>query len=292
MSLEHTRVRANGLSFHVALAGPERGPLVLLLHGFPEFWYGWRHQADALAAAGYRVAMPDQRGYGDSDKPRGVRHYALDILADDVAAMALALGAERFAVVGHDWGGMVAWQLGARNAASLTGVAILNAPHPATFASFALTHPLQAMRSAYVALFQLPWVPEALLSARESAALALALTSTSRPGTFSEAELQQYRAAWSKDGALTCMLDWYRAMPLARPSTERVRLPVQIIWGDRDTALEKGLAEAGAARCDHAQVLHVSDASHWVHHEEAAVVNGALLEFLARCRRGPEALRP
>jgi pimeloyl-ACP methyl ester carboxylesterase len=106
MSLRHTRIAANGLSFHVALAGPEQGPLVLLLHGFPEFWYGWRHQADALAGAGYRVAMPDQRGYGDSDKPRGVRHYALDILADDVAAMALALGAERFVVVGHDWGGM------------------------------------------------------------------------------------------------------------------------------------------------------------------------------------------
>ncbi|MBT2327055.1 alpha/beta hydrolase [Variovorax paradoxus] len=280
MSLVHTRISANGLSFHVAVAGPREGPLVMLLHGFPEFWYGWRHQVDALAGAGYRVAMPDQRGYGASDKPKGVHNYALDILADDVAAMAIALGAGRFAVVGHDWGGMVAWQLASRNSEDLIGAAILNAPHPATFASYALTHPLQAMRSAYVALFQLPWVPETLLSARNCSALALALTSTSRPDTFDDAELDQYRAAWSIDGALTCMLNWYRAMPIARTSAARIRVPVRIIWGDRDSALEKGLAGAGAACCDDAQVLHLRDATHWVHHEEVAAVNAALVDFL------------
>ena len=285
MSIDHRRIAANGLRFHVALAGPGDGPLVILLHGFPEFWYAWRHQADALANAGYRVAMPDQRGYGDSDKPRGLSHYVLDTLADDVVALAAALGGGRFAVVGHDWGGMVAWQLASRKPAGLTGAAILNAPHPATFASFAMTHPLQAMRSAYVPLFQLPWLPELLLGARGHAALALALTGTSRPGTFDEAALARYRTAWSAEGALTCMLDWYRAMPLARPATARIRVPVRIVWGDRDTALEKGLAEAGAARCEHAQVLHVREATHWVHHEEPAVVNAALTDFLATLPR-------
>ena len=285
MSIDHRRIAANGLRFHVALAGPEQGLLVILLHGFPEFWYGWRHQADALAQAGYRVAMPDQRGYGDSDKPRGLRHYVLDTLANDVTAIAAALGATRFAVVGHDWGGMVAWQLASRKSAGLMGVAILNAPHPATFAAFAMTHPLQAMRSAYVPLFQLPWLPELLLGARDHAALALALTGTSRPGTFDDAALARYRAAWSTEGALTCMLDWYRAMPLARASTARIRVPVRIIWGDRDAALEKGLAEAGAARCEHAHVMHIRDASHWVHHEEADVVNAELAGFLATLPR-------
>jgi epoxide hydrolase 4 len=285
MSIDHRRIAANGLRFHVALAGPQDGPLVILLHGFPEFWYGWRHQADALAEAGYRVAMPDQRGYGDSDKPQGLRHYVLDTLVDDVIALAAALGGSRFAVVGHDWGGMVAWQLAGREPAGLAGAAILNAPHPATFASFAMTHPLQAMRSAYVPLFQLPWLPELLLGARDHAALSLALTGTSRPGTFDEAALARYRTAWSTEGALTCMLDWYRAMPLARASAARIRVPVRIIWGDRDAALEKGLAEAGAARCEHAQVLHIRDASHWVHHEEAAVVNAELVDFLAALPR-------
>jgi pimeloyl-ACP methyl ester carboxylesterase len=111
--------------------------------------------------------------------------------------------------------------------------------------------------------------------------LTLALTGTSRPGTFDDTELEQYRAAWSADGALPCMLNWYRAMPFARTSPARIRVPVQVIWGDRDVALEKGLAEAGAACCDHAQVLHIRDATHWLHHEEAAVVNAALADFLA-----------
>ncbi len=279
--IEHLEVPANGLRLHVALAGPPQGPLVVLLHGFPEFWWAWRHQIGALAAAGWRVAAPDQRGYGTSDKPSGRSAYALDTLADDILALASALGHERFTVVGHDWGGIVAWQLAARAPGRIERAAILNAPHPATLLPHALGHPGQLLKSAYVVFFQMPLVPEWTLGANGHAALARALTLSSRPGTFAEADLARYREAWSQPGALTAMLNWYRAVAVSRPASQaRIRMPVRIIWGDRDTALDRQLADEGAARCDHAEVFHIAEATHWVQHEEAARVNALLLEFL------------
>lgn len=278
--VEHQRVEANGLNFHVATAGPATGPLVMMLHGFPEFWYGWRHQMGALADAGFRVAAPDQRGYGQSDKPRGVPSYGLDTLADDVIALAAALGHAEFTVVGHDWGGMVAWHLAGRNPEEVKQTVILNAPHPATFSSYAFTHPLQFLRSMYVGFFQVPWLPETALRANGCAALKMALTGTSNPGTFTEAELVHYQEAWERAGALTAMLNWYRAMPLERLERARIATPLQVIWGDSDTALGKGMAEAGAAWCDQSQVVHLKGATHWLHHERASTVNALLTEFL------------
>ncbi|MGE5864135.1 MAG: alpha/beta fold hydrolase, partial [Rhizobacter sp.] len=125
-------LRANGLAFHACAAGPDDGPLVLLLHGFPESSAAWRHQIGPLARAGWRVVAPDQRGYGQTSRPRGRSAYRIDALADDVEGLARALGADRYAVVGHDWGGLVAWHLASRGAEGLERMAILNAPHPAT----------------------------------------------------------------------------------------------------------------------------------------------------------------
>lgn len=280
------RLSANGLNFNLAIAGRPNAPLVILLHGFPEFWYGWHLQIDALAGAGWQVAAPDQRGYAESDKPAGVERYVLDILADDVLALADALHAERFVVVGHDWGGMVAWHLAARNPERLLGAAILNAPHPATFNSFAIAHPRQFARSAYLALFQVPWLPELMLSAYEFAALTFALTRTSRPGTFGDDTLARYRTAWAEEGALTTMLNWYRAIPMSKPQTRKIKVPVRVIWGDSDSALESGLAEAGVAYCRRGEVFHIPQASHWLHHEEPEQVNSLLMEFLGQIRSG------
>jgi len=131
LAFEHVLLRS-GLRLHIVAAGPTDGPVVVLLHGFPEFWYGWRHQIGALSEAGLRVVAPDQRGYNLSDKPLGIAAYRLDRLAEDVVGLAAALGRERFAVVGHDWGGVVAWHLAARFPERVTRAAILNAPHPAT----------------------------------------------------------------------------------------------------------------------------------------------------------------
>jgi pimeloyl-ACP methyl ester carboxylesterase len=158
--VENVRLTANGIELHATIAGPAHGPLVILLHGFPEFWYGWRHQIGPLAAAGLRLTAPDQRGYNLSDKPAGIAAYRVDNLADDVLGLADALGCKRFAVVGHDWGGVVAWHLAGRNPDRVTRAAILNAPHPATLWRHARRHPAQLRKSWYVAFFQMPLVPE------------------------------------------------------------------------------------------------------------------------------------
>ncbi|RYY83610.1 MAG: alpha/beta hydrolase [Comamonadaceae bacterium] len=279
-------VAANGLSFHVLLAGPEDGPPVVLLHGFPEFSYGWRHQVDALANAGFRVIVPDQRGYGQTSKPEGTTAYVIDRLADDVLEIAAVLGHPRFSVVGHDWGGIVAWHLASRNPHEIRAAAILNAPHPATFASYAFRHPLQLLRSMYVGFFQVPWLAEAALRANDFAALAMALTGTSKAGTFGDADLARYREAWRQPGALTAMLNWYRALPLSRTEHARVRCPAKVIWGDADTALGKGMAEAALKFCDRGEVVHLPDATHWLHHEQPERINTLLVAFLQRSWQG------
>jgi pimeloyl-ACP methyl ester carboxylesterase len=279
--VEHHRVSANGQTFYCAAAGPDDGPPVVLLHGFPEMSYGWRHQLAALAAAGLRVLAPDQRGYGHSSKPRGVRAYALDTLADDVVALAARLGHRRFSLVGHDWGGIVAWRLAGRAASPVDRLVILNAPRIDVFARYAIRHPLQLAMSSYVAAFQVRGLAEVALAAGGHALLRAALAGSSRPGTFSAEELEVYRQAWSMPGALTSMLNWYRAPPARpAPAASRVKAPTLVLWGDRDTALQPGLAEASAAVCDEADVRHLADATHWLHHEHPQRINAALTRFL------------
>ena len=281
---ESLRVQVNGIDLHAVAAGPPDGPLVILLHGFPEFWWGWRRQIAPLAAAGLRVVAPDQRGYNLSSRPEGVAAYAVDILADDVLALGTALGRDRFAVVGHDWGAILGWHLAARNPERIDRVAILNGPQLATLRDHMARHPWQLPRIGYFALFQLPLIPEAGLRAGNFAALAAGLRATSRSGTFTEEVLAPYRDAWSRLGALTAMLNWYRAAARHAPSLrrDRIAIPVRIIWGNRDVALDRRLAEAGAALCDRAEVIHLPDATHWLQHEMAEEVNAHLVGFLTR----------
>jgi pimeloyl-ACP methyl ester carboxylesterase len=279
-AISHETVSLSGIDLHVAIAGDADAPLVLMLHGFPEFWGAWRRAIGPLVAAGWRVVVPDQRGYAASSKPRGIAAYALDVLADDVVGIAMRLGARRFALVGHDWGGIVAWHVAARNAAAVERLIILNAPHPCSLAPYALTHPGQMLRSMYVGFFQLPAVPEAVLGANDFALLAGALTQSSRRGTFSDAELTEYRRAWAVPEALRAMIDWYRAMPVSTPTTQKITAPVRILWGDADTALQPGLAEAALRYCEEGEAIHLLGASHWLHHEEPEKVHTRLNEFL------------
>ena len=243
--------------------------------------YAWRRQLGPLAAAGYRAVALDQRGYGLSSKPERVADYAADLLAQDVVEVASALGRDSFDVIGHDWGGIVAWRLAAEQPERIRRAAILNAPHPSTLMQHVLYNPSQAVKSAYIGLFQLPWLPEAVLRAGEFELLERALTQTSRHGVFSDAELAVYREAWAQPGALTAMLNWYRAMSLAPSLADRrVTVPVRLIWGDRDSALNAALADDALALCEHGEVFHLPDATHWLHHEEVAQINALLLEFL------------
>jgi epoxide hydrolase 4 len=280
--VEHLQIDANGLNFYAAAAGPPDGPLVFLLHGFPEFSFGWRHQLAPLAAAGLRVVAPDQRGYGFSDKPAGLSAYKLETLAADIVAMASALGRDRFSVVGHDWGGIVAWHLASDLSDCVERVAIINAPNLDVALHHALRSPSQLLKSSYVGMFQLPWIPELALTTWNCALLTSALQWSSKPGTFSPSDMSVYREAWTKDGAMTAMLNWYRALPLTpQRKPKRIAIPALVIWGDMDGALDMSLAEESAALCDAGQTIHIPDATHWVHHEEVRQVNELLLAFFA-----------
>jgi pimeloyl-ACP methyl ester carboxylesterase len=275
------RRRVNGITLHAVEAGPADGPLVILLHGFPEFWWGWRYQIGPLADAGCRVLVPDQRGYNLSDKPEGRRAYDLDILAKDVVGLADALGRETFSVVGHDWGGLAAWWTASRYPDRVSKLVVLNAPHPSVAGAYMRSHPSQMLRSLYVGFFQIPRLPEAMLSANGHRSLRDALLRTSRPGTFSDDDIAHYEKAWSQPGALTAMLNWYRALPF-RPDMKdpAVRPPTLVVWGARDRFLERGLAEASLTLCESGNVRWIENATHWVQHEEPDAVSAALVGFL------------
>ncbi len=277
---EHRFVNAGNIRLHVVEAGPAGGKPVILLHGFPDFWIGWRRQIDALASAGFRVIVPDQRGYNVSDKPKGVREYALAKLLGDVVALADALGIERFHLVGHDWGGVVAWTAGAKLPSRLDKLVILNAPHPEALFAHLLRSPTQLLRSSYAAFFQVPVLPEAVLGARHSALLARALRTSSRSGAFLEEEIAEYRQAWQQPGALTGMLNWYRALRFRPSVKEPITTPTLVLWGMQDHALEGGLAERSLSFCNIGRLQPFERAMHWVQREEASAVNAALLTFL------------
>lgn len=193
--LEHLSFQNGDIRLHAVAAGPANGPLLLLLHGFPEFWYGWRKQIASLAAAGFRVVIPDGRGYNDSSKPKAVSSYTLRCLVSDVLAIIEQSGRERAFLAGHDWGAIVAWSVAGRHPDRVERLAILNVPHPAVMRRFLFSHPGQLLRSWYVFFFQLPWLPELLFSARGFKTGLRSLVKTSRQGTFTAADLALYRQA-------------------------------------------------------------------------------------------------
>ncbi len=279
--LTHHQIPTNGLHLHVVQCGPAAGPLVVLLHGFPEFWESWRGQIAALAAAGYRVWVPDQRGYNLSDKPLGIEAYVLPTLAADVLGLLDAAGSQQAHVVGHDWGGIVAWYLAAQYPGRVASTTIINVPHPVVVAPNLWRVPSQLLRSWYIGFIQLPSLPERLIRRKNWRFSERALLGTSRPGTFSVAEVARYKAAWAQPGALTAMLNWYRALRLSTGTRwRRIPGPVQIIWGRQDAFLAAELAEFSLAQCANARLHYFPEATHWVQLEEAAAVNDLILQFI------------
>jgi epoxide hydrolase 4 len=280
--MQFSRHSTNGLTLHVAETGPADGPLVLLLHGFPEFWYGWRHQIDALAAAGYHVVVPDQRGYNLSDRPTGRAAYDLDLLAKDVLGLAESFGKQTFSIVGHDWGSSVGWWIASRYPGHLDRFAALSAPHPAVWADAMRNIPAQKKKSWYVGAFRLPWLPEFLMRQRNFKALADALRESKRPAACTDADLAKYREAWSQPGALTGMVNWYRALlakKISLATIGRITVPTLIVWGNDDKFGIPELAERSRQLCDNGSVVYL-DASHWPQHDEPERVNELLLRFL------------
>lgn len=281
----------NGQRLHVAEAGS--GPLMLFLHGFPEAWFMWR---GALAQFGdrFHAVAPDQRGYNLSTKPEGTKHYRAKALVQDILQLADALGHERFTLVAHDWGGAIAWNVAAWHPERVEKLVIVNAPHAVTFARELATSEAQVAASAYMTLFR-----------QEKAERVMAEDDFRRLRTMSfdqwaanggpgdQATLAAYLEAWSRPGALTGMLEWYRASPLHPPEPEapvptfdpemfRVKVPTLVVWGERDHALLPGNLDGLGEVVDDLRVVRIPDASHWVIHERPAQVIRAIEEFVGR----------
>ena len=280
--MEHHQVIANGVNLHVVQDGPRTGRLVILLHGFPEFWYGWRWQIPFLAAAGYRVWAPDQRGYNLSEKPSGLAAYGLDQLGADVIGLVDAAGQDTAFLVGHDWGAAVAWWIAAKYPARLAKMVIINVPHGAVLMEHLRRNLAQIRKSWYMFFFQLPYLPENLIPLGNWHLFAKTLKNSSRPGTFTNADLDLYRQAWSQPEALTAMLNWYRAVmqkPPMPPDNLRITVPTLLIWGAQDKFLGRELARPSIDLCDHGRLVLIEEATHWVQHEEAGRVNELIDTF-------------
>ena len=280
-SVQNLSFKNGDIGLHAVAAGPKVAPVVVLLHGFPEFWYGWDRQIEPLAVAGFRVIVPDQRGYNLSSKPADVAAYALTELVSDVIAIADQLGQEKIFLAGHDWGAAVAWSTALLHPQRVAKLAVLNVPHPSVMRKFLSTRPRQILRSWYMFFFQLPWLPEALFSAFNFRIGSRSLLRSSRPGTFSVEDLAKYRAAWSQPGTLTAVMNWYRALFRTRAKfpDKTVRVPTRILWGERDDFLLTEMAHESLRYCTNADLFTFANASHWLQHEEPARVSELLIDF-------------
>ena len=285
--LESRVFHINGIALHAVLAGPASGKPLVFLHGFPESWFAWRLQIDHFVSSGYRVIIPDQRGYNLSYKPAGIASYSIDLLARDIVGILDTVADSKAFLVGHDWGAVVTWYLAARYSEKVSRAAMLSVPHPRIFIKNLIINPAQVLRSWYIMFFQLPWLPESILRRRDWALLVRVLRNTSSPGVFSDPDLEQYKESWAKKGALTAMLNWYRAA-LLRPSkfaldseASRVKLPALLIWRKNDQFVGEAMARESLQYCDDGHLEMIETATHWVQHEEPTRVNRLLSQFLA-----------
>lgn len=285
MSIDDERLRhglvtvEEGVHLHYVELG--EGPLVVLLHGFPEFWYAWRNQIAALASAGFRVVAPDQRGYNLSSKPEGIAAYGAARLVEDVAALVRHCGAEKAFVVGHDWGAGVAWAFAMEHPEMVERLVVLNGPHPERLLHALRTSPIQWIRSWYIFFFQLPALPEAVSELDRYAFLLKPLREEpTRPGAFTRDDLALYVAAYAKPGALTAMINWYRAILRGKtPKVRRTEVPVLVLWGENDPHLDREIATPSAELVPNARVVFVPGATHWLQHDAPERVNEELVAF-------------
>lgn len=293
MAQREVEVRANGLDFFALEEGPEDGPLVLLLHGFPELSRSWRHQLPALAAAGWRAVAPDLRGYGRSGREGP---YDLRTLARDAAGLVRALGRHRAVLVGHDWGGAMAWASAVYEPEVVDRLVVMNCPHPAVLAEEIARNPQQLRRSAYVFLFQLPWLPEWILTRNGASAIARALRGGSHAReAWPREETDRYREAFLRPGAARAALGYYRAI-LRRPLSMRrdgrarpVAAPTLVVWGARDRFLGRETVDPARmapylAPGNVPTIRFLEDAGHFVQNEAPALVNAELVGWLGRAR--------
>ena len=278
-SYSHQFIETNGINLHVVLAGPEEGEMVIFLHGFPEFWYGWRGQIDFFAEQGYRVVVPDQRGYNLSDKPRRIRDYDIGELGRDIVGLIDHFGKDNVLLVGHDWGAAVAWWTAIQHSDRIKKLAILNVPHSAVMRENLFNNWSQVKRSWYIFFFQLPWMPEWFMSHDD---FETAIKSISGKYELTSTDIERYKEAWGRTRAVKSMINWYRAAFRSLKKAKgkgNVTVPTLMLWGKLDTALGSEMAQPSIDLCENGKLIFFEDATHWVQHEKAEDVNNHLLEF-------------
>ena len=276
-SIEYEFVSVNEIHLHVATAGPKDGDSVILLHGYPDAHFGWRDQIVALSDAGFRVIAPDQRGYNLSDKPKGVKNYRMDMLVSDIIALADHYGFATFHLAGHDFGGIVSWNLAESHPERLKRMVIFNAPHPAVMSRFQVENKEQRKKSWYAYFFRLPWLPEMVTQAGNWKMLANALGES-----FSDDEINEYRRAWSQPGANTATINWYRALFKQKEqdrSNSLIDVPTLVVWGEQDPHIMWQSAEPSAAMTTSGQVVYIDDATHWVLRDAPEKTRELLVDF-------------
>jgi pimeloyl-ACP methyl ester carboxylesterase len=274
----------SGIKLHLVQKGDPKAPTILFLHGFPEFWYGWRHQLDFFVAQGFHVVAPDQRGYNKSDKPSAVKDYHIDLLAHDVIHLVQMLRKKKVYLVGHDWGAVVAWHLAIVYPQYFIKIGILNVPHPVVFLKNIKRNFNQLLKSWYMLFFQIPWLPEAGARLTKYYFFKQGMKNTANVGTFDEADIAQYQQAWAHENSLKYMIHWYRAA-FRYPFNYKaywdtpIKVPIQIIWGAKDAFLEYQLAEESLKHCENANLHPIPHATHWVALDAPDEVNKTLLTF-------------
>ena len=277
--LQHHYVEVEpGVRLHYVALGD--GPLVVLLHGFPEFWYAWRRQIEDLANAGFRVVAPDQRGYNLSDKPAEVAAYGAARLAEDVAALIASCGEEKAFIVGHDWGAGVAWSFAMAHPEMIERLVVLNGPHPERMLH-GLRNPIQLLRSWYMFFFQIPELPEAVARLDNFKFFLKPMREEpTNPVAFEPSDIARYVEAYSKEGALTAMVNWYRAIVRGKAvKVARTDVKALILWGELDPHLGRELATPSPELVPNAHVVFVPGATHWLQHDAPARVNEELIAF-------------
>lgn len=282
IDLESSMVPVNGIRLHVVQAGPADGPPLVLLHGYPEFWWAWHKQIAGLAKAGFRVIVPDQRGYNASDKPEGIEAYRHENRVQDILALIKELGYDSVNLAAHDMGAGVAWLLAIEHPQQVRKLMIFNVGHPLAYAEASKTAPQEETVSWYRTFFQLPVLPELVGRFGNWDLLVKNMRQTSREGTFDDDEMDVYRYAWDRDDAMHYMVNWYRAgyrYPYEIEGEGKVSVPTKVIWGAKDVFSESRLAQMSVKHCEQGQVIILPDAGHWLLHEEPVVITQLMADF-------------
>jgi len=285
---------ATGVTLNVAFAGPEDAPAVILLHGFPESHRTWREVVPRLEDR-LRLIMPDQRGFAGSDRPQDMAEYAADKLIDDIFALAEATGVEDFALVGHDWGGAIAWPAAFRNDPRLTKLAIVNAPHPLIFQKSLIEDEEQRAASQYINWFRMPGADKAIEAMGFDVFFQKTMENHIPSGSMPEEERRQYIADWSQPGGMLPMLNWYRASRLIVPppgatvplpdfllrAFPKIHVPTLVVWGMKDSALLPLQLDGLDDLVDDLRVVRLPGVGHFAPWEAGEQVADALRDFLA-----------